>query len=53
MYTNQRSHQWLIKATDNHRLGSGARLKGNGARNLLKLVKVALRMRDKAVKSSD
>jgi hypothetical protein len=40
---DQESGQWLIKAIDNHRLGTGARLKVTDARNLPKPVKVALR----------
>jgi hypothetical protein len=43
---NQQSGQWLIRATENHRLGTGARLKATDARNLPKPVKVALRTRD-------
>jgi hypothetical protein len=34
---DQQSGQWVIRAIDNHRLGSGARLKAMDARNLLKL----------------
>jgi hypothetical protein len=44
---NQQSGQWLVKATDNHRLGTGARLIVTDTRNLPTPVKVALRMRDK------
>jgi hypothetical protein len=44
---------WLIRATDNHRLGSGVRLKATYARNLPKPVKVVLRTRDKVAKSPD
>jgi hypothetical protein len=51
--TNQQSDQWLIRATDNHRLGSGARLKATDARNLPKPIKVALRTRDKVAKSPE
>jgi hypothetical protein len=47
------SGQWLIRATDNHRLGSGARLKATDVRNLPKPVKVALRTKDKVAKSPD
>jgi hypothetical protein len=36
---NQQSGQWLVRATDNHRLGTGARLKVNDARNLPKPAK--------------
>jgi hypothetical protein len=50
---NQQSGQWLVRATDNHRLGSGARLKANDARNLPKPVKVALRVWDKVAQSQD
>jgi hypothetical protein len=51
MCTDQRSCQWLIKATDNHRLESGARLKATDARNLPKPIKVALRIRDKVAQN--
>jgi hypothetical protein len=51
--TNQQFGQWLIRAIDNHRLGSGARLKATDARNLPKPVKVALRTRDTAAKSPE
>jgi hypothetical protein len=37
---DQQSDQWLIKAIDNHRLGTGAKLMVTDARNLPKLVKV-------------
>jgi hypothetical protein len=40
--TEQGSGQWLIKVIDNHRLGSGARLKAVVALNLPKPDKVAL-----------
>jgi hypothetical protein len=36
---DQQSGQWLVRATDNHRLGSGARLKATDATNLPKPVK--------------
>jgi hypothetical protein len=49
----QQSGQWLIRATDNHRLGSGARLKAKDTRNLPKPVKVALRRRDKVAQTQD
>jgi hypothetical protein len=45
--------QWLIRAADNHRLGSGARLEAMDAKNLAMLVEVALRMKDKIAKSPD
>jgi hypothetical protein len=45
--TDQQSGQWLVRATDNHTLGSGATLKATDARNLPKPVKVALMTRDK------
>jgi hypothetical protein len=48
--TDQQSGQWLIRAIDNHRLGSGARLK---ARNLPKPLKVALRTRDRLAQTQD
>jgi hypothetical protein len=38
---------------DNHRLGSGAKLKAVDARNLLKPVKVALRTRDRVDQTQD
>jgi hypothetical protein len=44
---DQESGQWLTKATDNHRLISGPRLKATDARNFLKPVKVALRTKYK------
>jgi hypothetical protein len=50
---NQQSGQWLVKAIDNHRLGTEARLKVTDARNLPKPVKVALRMRDKVAQTQD
>jgi hypothetical protein len=40
--TDQQSGQWLIKATDDHRLESGGTLKATDTRNLPKPVKVAL-----------
>jgi hypothetical protein len=51
--TDQHSGQWLIKATENHWLESGARLKATDACNLLKPVKVALRTRDKVTQTQD
>jgi hypothetical protein len=53
VYTDQQPGQWLIRATDNHKLGSGARLKATDARNLSKPVKTALRTKDKVATSSD
>jgi hypothetical protein len=50
---NQQSGEWLIRVIDNHRLGSGARLKATDARNLLQPVKVALRARDKVAQTQD
>jgi hypothetical protein len=50
---DQQSGQWLTRAIDNHRLGSGARLKVTDARNLPKPVKVALRTRDNIAKSPE
>jgi hypothetical protein len=47
---DQQSGQWHIKAIDNHRLGSGARLK---SRNLTKPIKVALRVREKVAQIQD
>jgi hypothetical protein len=49
---NQQSGQRL-KAIDNHRLGTGARLKVTDARNLLKPVTIALRTRDKTAQTQD
>jgi hypothetical protein len=37
--TNQQSGQWLIRATDNHRLESGARMRDKVAQTLDKLPK--------------
>jgi hypothetical protein len=51
--TDQQSGQWLIKATNNHRLGTGARLKVMDARNLPKPVKVVLRTRDTVAQTHD
>jgi hypothetical protein len=48
--TDQQSGQWLIRAIDNYRLESGAKLKATDARNLPKRVKVALRMRDRVAR---
>ncbi|PNF15260.1 hypothetical protein B7P43_G00966 [Cryptotermes secundus] len=42
---HQQSGQWLIKATDNYRLESGARLKATDTRNLPKHVNMALRIK--------
>jgi hypothetical protein len=50
---HQQSSQWLIKATDNYRLESGARLKATDARNLPKPVKVTLRIRDKVAQNKE
>jgi hypothetical protein len=50
---DQQSGQWLIKAIDNHRLESGARLKATDARNLPKSIKVALRIRNKVVQNQE
>jgi hypothetical protein len=50
---HQQSGQRLVRAIDNHRLESGARLKAKDARNLPKPVKVALRMRDKFAQTHD
>jgi hypothetical protein len=50
---DQQSDQWLIKATDNHRLRSGARLKATDTGNLPKPIKVALRVRDKVAQTQD
>jgi hypothetical protein len=53
VYADQQSAKWLIKATDNHRLALGARLKAMDDRKLPRPVKVALRTKDNAVKSSE
>jgi hypothetical protein len=53
MCADQQSGQWLIKATDNYRLESGARLKATDARNLPKCVKVALRIRDEVAQNQE
>jgi hypothetical protein len=50
---DQQSGQWLIRAIDNHRLGSGAKLKTIDARNFPKPIKVALRVRDKVAQTQD
>jgi hypothetical protein len=50
---DQHSGQWLIKAIDNHRVGTGARLKFADARNLTELVKVGLWMRDNFAQTQD
>jgi hypothetical protein len=50
---NQQSGQWLVKAIDNHRLGTGARLKATDARSLPKPVKVALRTKDKVAQTQE
>jgi hypothetical protein len=50
---DQQSGQCLIKAIDNHRLESGARLKVTDARNLPKPIKVALRIRDKVAQNQE
>jgi hypothetical protein len=50
---DQQSGQWLVKATDNHRLGTGTRLKVTDVRKLPKPVKVALRTRDKVAQTQD
>jgi hypothetical protein len=53
MCADQQSGQWLIKATDSHRLESGARLKATDARKLPKPIKVALRIRDKVAQNQE
>jgi hypothetical protein len=50
---NQQSGQWLVRAIDNHKLRSGARLKPIYARNLPKTIKVALRTRDKVAQTQN
>jgi hypothetical protein len=50
---DQQSGHWLVKAIDNHRLGTGARLKVTDATNLPKPVKVALRTRNKVSQTQD
>jgi hypothetical protein len=49
----QQSGQWLIRAIDNHRLGSGAKLKAIDARNLPKPIKVALKVMDEVAQTQD
>jgi hypothetical protein len=44
--TDQQSGQWFVKASDNHRMRSGARLKATNAKILPKPVEIALRTRD-------
>jgi hypothetical protein len=53
IYADQQSGQWLVKDIDNHRLGTGSRLKATDARNLPKPVKVALRTRDIVAQTQD
>jgi hypothetical protein len=53
MCADQQSGQWLIKTIDNHRLESGAWLNATDARNLLKPVKVALRIRDRVAQNQE
>jgi hypothetical protein len=53
VYADQQSVQWLIKAADNHRWGSGGRLKVTDTTNLPKPVKVALVMKNKIAKRFD
>jgi hypothetical protein len=53
MCADQQSDQWLVKAIDNHRLESRARLKATGARNLPKPIKGALRIRDKVAQNQE
>jgi hypothetical protein len=50
---DQQSGQWFIKAIDNHRLESGARLKATDARNLPKPIRMALRIRDKVAQNQE
>jgi hypothetical protein len=50
---DQQSGQYLIKAVENNRLESGARLKATDARNLPKSIKVALRIRDKFAQNQE
>jgi hypothetical protein len=47
MCADQQSGQWLVRAIDNHRLGSGARPKTTDTGILPKPVKVAIRTRNK------
>jgi hypothetical protein len=42
----QQSGQWFIRATDNDRMESEARLRATGAKNLPMSVKVTLRTRE-------
>jgi hypothetical protein len=51
--TDQQSGQWLVRAIDNCRLESGARLKATDARNLPKPVKVALRTWDEVAQTQN
>jgi uncharacterized protein (UPF0332 family) len=51
--TIQQFGKWFIKATDCHRLGSGARQETVNARNLPTSIKVALMTKDKATKNPD
>jgi hypothetical protein len=53
MCADQQSGQWLIKAIGNYRLESGARLNYTDASNLLKPVKMALRIRDRVAQNQE
>lgn len=50
---DQQSGQWLIKAIDNYRLESGARLKATDAIKLPKPVKVAIKTWDKVAQNQE
>jgi hypothetical protein len=53
MFADQQSGQWLIKATDNYRLESDARLKATHASNIPNPAKVALRIRDRVAQNQE
>jgi hypothetical protein len=48
--TSQQSDKWLLRAIGNQRLGSGVSLKATDARNILKHIMVALRMKEEVAK---
>jgi hypothetical protein len=50
---DQQTGQWLIRAIDNHKLGTGARLKVTDASNLPKPVKVTLRTKDNVAQTQN
>jgi hypothetical protein len=53
IYVDQQSGQRLLRAIDNHRLESVARLKATEAKNLQKPLKVTVNSKDKIVRNQD